>query len=341
MRIGIVGLGFMGAAHLRAWQTVPDAQLAAVASSDALKLTGDLSGIVGNLDRRGEQMDFGEAARYRSAQELIEDPTLDAVDLCTPSYLHADQAVAALEAGKHVLVEKPMALSDYQCRWMLDAAARRNRVLMVGHLLRFWPDYTAALDLVRSGSLGKLRSAFLRRKCAAPTWSPWLRDKSKSGGAVLDLLIHDFDFCRQLLGMPETLQATGVEDEAKGIDLLEARLSYGNDSPQVVVSGGWHHTGGYPFSMEFTLICDEGTLDFRDGDRPLTLHRTSGESETVALSPLDAFEAEMTAFATACREGVPSVICAPQESADAVAMAYAADLSRSRGGESVSLGECA
>lgn len=338
MRIGIVGLGFMGATHARAWRSVSAAKLAAVVSSDAAKLAGELSNISGNLDRGGEPIDLGGAKRYGTFGELIADDEVDAVDLCTPSYLHAGQAATALEAGKHVLVEKPMATTAEDCSRMLAAAAESGKVLMVGHVLRFWPDYTAALRLIRSGSLGELRSAFLRRKCAAPAWSPWLRDKSKSGGAVLDLLIHDFDFCRQLLGVPTRVEARGVEDSAKGIDLIEVRLDYGPDAPLVVVSGGWHHPAGYPFSMEFTFVCDEGTLDFRSGDRALTLHRADGSSEAVELAQQDGFEAELAAFAAACQAGKAPAVCPPQESADAVAIAMAADASRERAGAPVDVG---
>jgi predicted dehydrogenase len=337
MRIGVVGLGFMGCTHVRAWQSVPGAELAAVASSDAAKLAGDLSGVSGNLDRAGGTMDFGAARGYGTFEALIDDAEVDAVDLCTPTYLHAAQAVTALEAGKHVLVEKPMALTAEECRRMRAAAAASGRVLMVGHVLRFWPDYVAALKLVRSGSLGSLRSVFLRRKCAAPAWSPWLRDKSKSGGAVLDLLVHDFDFCRQLLGRPRRVEATGFEDAGKGIDLIEARLDYGDGSPQAVVLGGWHHPASYPFSMEFTLVCDEGTLDFRSGDRPLTLYRADGSSGPVEMAQADGFEAELATFAAACRAGQPPAVCPPEESADAVTMASAADLSRSRSGAAVNM----
>ena len=203
---------------------------------------------------------------------------------------------------------------------------------MVGQVLRFWPDYVAALGLVRSGSLGKLRSAFLRRKCAAPDWSPWLRDKAKSGGAVLDLLIHDFDYCLQLVGAPSHVEATGVEDSANGIDLIEARLDYGDGGPQVVVSGGWHHPANYPFSMEFTLVCEEGTLDFRSADRPLTLYRADGTTDAIATAERDAFVAELTVFGESCTVGKAPSECPPEESAAAVAIAGAADLSRNGSG---------
>jgi hypothetical protein len=118
---------------------------------------------------------------------------------------------------------------------------------------------------------------------------------------------------------------------------MEARLDYGHNAPQVVVSGGWHHPQSYPFSMEFTLVCEDATLDFRSADRPLPLYRADGTTEPAALTEGDAFEAELAGFTAACASGQASEVCPPEESADAVAIASAADLSRSRSGETVSL----
>ena len=337
MKVGIVGLGFMGATHLDAWARVEGFELAAVSSSDPKKLAGDLSGTGGNLERGGQTMDFGEAARYQTAQELFADPSVEAVDLCTPSYLHASQAIAALEAGKHVLVEKPMALSGEDCDRMIAAARAAGRVLMVAQVLRFWPDYAAARKIVRSGQLGPVRHAFFYRKCAAPGWSKWMHDKARSGGGAFDLLIHDFDYCRHLFGKPRAIRATGVEDMPKGIDTVEARLDYGTQGPLVTVAGGWRHPQSYPFSMEFTIVCDGGTLDFRSGLRELTLYKADGTSEEPEKPEADGFVAELTAFLEGCREGQAPAICTPEESAEAIRMTLAMDASRARGGEAVEI----
>ncbi len=325
----------MGSTHLQAWSKVPGFELAAVASRDEVKLTGDLSSIQGNLGIEGSQLDFGNAERYRDAADLIADPRVEAVDLCTPTHLHAEQTVMALEAGKHVLVEKPMALSAEECDRMLAAAEANGRVLMVAQVLRFWPDYAAARKLALSGEIGTVLSAFFRRKCGAPGWNKWLDDKSRSGGGVFDLLIHDFDFCRHLLGKPSAVEATGVERLAEGIDVIEARLDYGDGGPQALISGGWHHPKSYPFSMEFTIVCEGGTLDLRPGGDGLKLHAADGEERLVEKDDVDGFEAEAAAFAAACEAGAAPNVCPPEESADAVRIALAADRSRARGGAAV------
>ena len=335
-KIGVAGLGFMGSTHLQAYKNVPDAEIAAVCSSDERKLAGDLSAISGNLDRPGESMDFGQAARYRTLDELFADANVDAVDLCLPSHLHAPATIQALNAGKHVLVEKPMALSGEECGQMVAAAKANGKVLMVAQVLRFWPDYLAAYDLIRSGTLGPVKMAFFRRKCAAPAWSRWMHDREKGGGGVFDLLIHDFDFANYLFGKPRAVKARGVEEMAKGIDLAEALLDYG-DGREVHISGGWHHPKSYPFSMEFTISCEGGTLDFHSGLRRLTLYRADGESEEVKLTETDGFHAECAAFAAACEAGEAPANCRPEESAVSTKMALAMRASRDQNGAAVDI----
>ena len=336
MRIGVVGLGFMGSTHLEAYGKVAGFELAAVSSSNPQKLAGDLSAVSGNLDRGGGTYDFSRAARYETAGELIADPGVEAVDLCTPTYLHAPLAIRALQAGKHVLVEKPMALTAEDCDAMIAAAKEAGRVLMVAQVLRFFAEYREARRLALSGGLGPIRAASFRRKCAAPAWGRWLKDPARSGGGVMDLLIHDLDFCQHLFGRPRSIRAVGYEDLAGGIDFVEAQLDYGDGVP-VIVSGGWHHAASYPFSMEFTIVCDGGTLDFTSEKSGLRLHRADGKQVDAALPDADGFVGELQAFVDSCAAGRPPEICPPEDSAEAVRMALAMNRSRAGGGEPAAL----
>ena len=154
MKIAVLGLGFMGSTHVHAWRQIPGAELAAVASRDPRRLSGDLSGVQGNLGGPGEKLDFSAVAKYTSAEEAAMDPAVEAVDICLPTQLHERMAVLALGGGKHVLVEKPMALDGAAADRMIAAAARHGRVLMAAQVVRFIPPYRAAADIVRSGRLG-------------------------------------------------------------------------------------------------------------------------------------------------------------------------------------------
>jgi len=317
MRIGVLGLGFMGSTHLKALRRIPGVEVAAVCSSDETRLSGDLSGIQGNIGGPGEKLDFSGVKKFREIEPLLAEPDIDAVDICLPTYLHADVAIEALRSGKHVLVEKPMALDGDSAAAMIAAAREHNRVLMTAHVLRFLPAYHVLREALCSGDLGATRHAFFRRRCAAPGWSTWLGDPAQSGGGVFDLLIHDVDMCLHLFGNPETVSATGYAAQESGIDVITAALHY-PDQATVIVTGGWHHPKSYPFSMEYTVVADKGTMEFNSAGRPPTLYKLDGTSQPLSLPDKDGYEAEIEYFVECCRDQREPVLCPPEESAAAV-----------------------
>ena len=235
LNIAVVGLGFMGVTHLKAWRQIPSVRLHAVVDADPRKLTGDLSAVAGNLGSGGEQFDFSDVRGYRLLDEALADPAIDAVDICLPTDEHAPAATAALRAGKHVLTEKPMALDAPTAEALIREAERSGRLLMAAHVLRFFPAYETLAESLRAGD--PVRSALFRRRCAAPVWSAWLKDPARSGGGIMDLLIHDADFCISLWGMPDAVHARGYRDLTRGIDVIHADLVY-PDLGAVIITGG-------------------------------------------------------------------------------------------------------
>ncbi len=334
MKIGVIGLGFMGSTHLRALRNVPQAELHAVVSGDPRKLEGDLSGIQGNIGGPGERFDFTGVRKYRTWQEAVADPELEAVDICLPTNLHAEVAMAALGAGKHVLVEKPMALDGAAADTMVAAARDSGRVLMTAHVLRFWPDYVALADAIRSGRVGAVRAAIFRRRCAAPGWSAWLANKESSGGGVFDLLIHDVDFCLHLFGPPEAVSAVGYEDLGRGMDWITAQLHYAGIGG-VVISGGWHHPGAFPFSMEYSVVAEGGTIEYSSAVGPPAFYRAGAEKEMLPVDGRDGYEAELAYFVDCCVHRRPPERCPPEQSAAAVKLTRLMVEARDRRGEKI------
>ena len=314
MRIAVVGLGFMGSTHLKAMRGLAGVELAAVCSSDERKLSGDLTGIQGNIGGPGEQFDFSNVRKYSELEPLLADARVDAVDICLPTDLHEEVAVEALRSGKHVLVEKPMALDGAGADRMLNAASKAGRVLMTAQVLRFFPEYTALRQATGGGRLGSLRYAAFRRRCAAPTWSAWLQDPARSGGGVFDLLIHDVDMCLHLFGKPDTVAAAGCLDGAGGIDCVSAHLLYSNGAA-VEISGGWYAPGEYPFSMEYSVAMEGGSVEFNSAGRPPVLYPRDAAAQTLVLDSGDAYAAEIGYFAECCRHGLQPERCSPEESA--------------------------
>src|SRR5579864_5283282 len=291
MRVAVLGRGFMGRTHLKAWGEISDVE---VVSGDA---------------------------------------TADAIDICLPTNLHAPMALEALRAGKHVLVEKPMTLDVASCGEMIEEAKKQRRVLMVAHVLRFFPMYQALSAILSSGRIGAPRWAIFRRRCGAPAWGAWLTDPKQSGGGVFDLLIHDMDLCLHLFGKPETISATGYEALADGVDVITAELHY--PGLTAVITGGWHHPKSYPFSMEYTVVAEQGTVDYSSLGRDPTLYGQDGEVEPLPMAQQDGYRAEIEYFLNCCRRGERPSLCPPEESADAVALALCVLEARARNGEKI------
>jgi predicted dehydrogenase len=336
MRIAVLGLGFMGSTHLKAWQNVPNAKLVAVFGRNDRQLNGDFSHIQGNLGGPGEKFDFSEVAKYRDLNQLLADPAVDAVDICLPTHLHSATAIAALQAGKHVLLEKPFALTGEAADSVLKEAERARRTLMGAQVLRFVPAYKALTGALHAGSYGPVRSAFFRRRCAAPFWSTWLGDASQSGGGIFDLLIHDVDYCISVFGVPTAVSATGYEDLAGGIDIIMGHLHY-DHIPSVMITGGWHHKKSYPFSMEFTVATDGGTFEYSSlRGNEVTLYAADGEMRQPDIEQIDCFEAELRYFTDCVTKGERPSLCPPEESAKAVKVALLLREARNKNGEKIS-----
>ena len=339
MRIAVLGLGFMGVTHLKGMRSVPHAHLAAVHSRDAAKLSGDLRSIQGNLGGPGEQFDFSGVARYDSIEPVLADPSIEAIDICLPTHMHAEVAIEALRAGKHVLVEKPMALDADSARRMLTAAREQDRVLMCAQVLRFLPAYEVLRDAIGSGKLGAVRLAMFRRRCAAPAWSRWLADASQSGGGVFDLLIHDIDMCLHLFGRPDTVSATGYEALPSGVDIITAELHYPGLGT-AFVTGGWHHPKSYPFSMEYTVVADGGTIDYSSLGRDPTLYRSNGDVGLLPMTNADGYAAEIGYFVECCEKGQKPELCPPEQSLEAVELMRLLLEARNRNGERIKCDLC-
>jgi len=323
----------MGATHIRALHGIEGVTLAAISSSDPKKLAGDLSSVGGNLGEGFATLDFTGVAKHTHWGEILEDPTIDAVDVCLPTHLHAPATEAALRAGKHVLVEKPMALDFETADGLVSLAKEQGRILMAAQVLRFFPMYRQMADLVRSGSLGPVRAATFRRRCAAPPWAAWMQDKSVSGGGVFDLLIHDVDMALHLFGTPAAVSATGREALASYVDTIDGQLYYdGMDS--VTVAGGWHH-GAFPFSMEYTIVADGGTIEYSSASgKDPQVYRPGQEPESLTpAAPVDGYQEEIRYFVECCLTGTEPAYCSPAESAQAVKVTRLMSEARAKKGE--------
>ncbi len=184
----------MGMIHYLAYCKVREAKVAAICTRDPKKLAGDWRGIKGNFGPPGAEMDLKGVRKYAKFADLLADPAIDMVDLCLPPGEHAKASIAALKAGKHVLCEKPIALTSAEARRMVAAARAAERQLLVAHVLPFFAEYAFAWDAVRSGKYGRLLGGHFKRVISDPDWLPDFYDPHRVGGPMIDLHIHDAHF---------------------------------------------------------------------------------------------------------------------------------------------------
>jgi len=294
VNIGIIGLGGIAGAHIPAYATLPNARLVARCDRDPARAAGTASNVSINIGTGGTETAAARACTdYR---ELLRDPKVEAVDICLPTDLHAEVAVAALQAGKHVLCEKPMALTVADCDRMIAAAETAGRILMIAHCIRFWPEYVVLKELVDGGQYGKVTYAMFRRLSPLPDWSEgdWMLDPGRSGGSILDLHIHDADFVAYLLGMPRKVFATGLRD-AHGISQLIAEYIY--DEPRLILAeGGNCYPKGFPFRMTFLVHLEGATVEWDGARGPLTVYPQNGQPFTPELPAGTGYTREIAYF---------------------------------------------
>lgn len=319
----------MGAAHMQAYAKLANATVAAVCSRNEQALSGDLSAIQGNIAGTAARYDFSSVRKYRDWHDLAADGGIDAVDICAPTDLHAPMALAALAAGKHVFCEKPMALSTADCDRMMDAAKRSHRVLMIGHVLRFWPEYEVLADFVKSAQYGRVLSATFTRSCGLPDWSAWLPVEERSGGAVVDLLIHDIDQALALFGVPERVSAKRLGST----DAVTASLLY-SGGPEVRVQGGWFPPGN-PLSMGFQVRAERAELRFGPDGLSLNASGSSSNLSRERKQPEEIYRKELAYFMNCWETGASPTRCPPEESAMALKLALLIKESRAKEGEQI------
>jgi predicted dehydrogenase len=261
VNVAVVGLGFMGVTHLRAYLEHPQARIAAVCDANRLPENGVLRGVAGNI-KKSDDIHLGTDVKvYRQLDALLADPQVQLVDICTPTPLHPEQVTAALRAGKHVLCEKPLARTSAAAREILGVAEKAPGMLMPAMCMRFWPGWAWLKRVVAEQTYGRVLAARFRRVSEMPAWSRngTYAAGGDAGGALFDLHIHDADFVNFLFGRPAGVFASGVLGANGAINHVVAQYQY-PDGPAVYAEGSWLLTQG--FNMSYTLHCERATLDF-------------------------------------------------------------------------------
>ncbi len=333
VNVGILGCGFMGRTHYNIYAKNSKAKVVALMDLDKKRREGNWADPMGNLPAEWpKQVPMKGVASHASVDEAIADPNIDLIDITLPTSVHAEVAIKALRAGKHVLCEKPMALTHKDCLKVAKVAVKSKGYYMVAQCIRFWPQYVKIKQLVDSGKYGKPKSACLKRLSPTPDWSMggWLMASGLSGGAVLDLHVHDVDFANFLFGKPKRVMASGTTGPSGGVDHIEALYDYGKDL-LVMVEGGWCFPPGYPFQMvvnvrcekamfEYVLRAGEGGIGFGD---EVVVYPNRGKIRKIKCKASDGWTEEIAYFLKCIETKTKPRIVTARTSADSIAVAEA------------------
>ena len=308
--IAIIGAGSMGRAHARAWAAIGHG--------------GDIRYVVAPAPAR--TLPGAEGARsIPDIAVVLRDAEVDVVSVCTPTDSHADIAARALSAGKNVLLEKPLAVTVEEGAMLRDVAAASPGILMVAHVVRFFPGYRRLRALVDSGTLGAVRAVRACRIAAAAPLPPWFADEARSGGMLVDLGVHDFDQLGQFLALPETVGAAELPGGT-----VHTTVGYaGGAVGQVVTEFGMPQ--GFPFTTSLEVMGELGVARYHSTARgsgpggPSVLDVVTADGPTsMDIEPGDPFAEQARYFLGCVASGTPPADGSAEDSLTALTLALAA-----------------
>jgi len=332
VNVAVVGLGFMGITHIKSYQQLPGARIVAVCDAVRLPVDGVLAGVSGNIHGT-DAINLGKSIRtYKKLEDLLADTGVDLIDLCVPTPLHGPQAVAALQSGKHVLCEKPLARTSAIARDIVNAAKSAKGFFMPAMCMRFWPGWAWLKQLKEANTYGKILAARFRRVSAPPGWS---RDSyfkgGDSGGALLDLHIHDTDFVQFLFGRPTAVYSTGQSRFSGAIDHVVTQYHVSGGAT-VYAEGSWLLTSG--FGMSYTVIFERATVDFDSvrGAEALHLLEEGKPLQVVKPEGVDGYVEELRHLIGSIQSGQPPTVVTAVDGLSAVEICEAEEKSIQTGG---------
>ncbi len=300
IRVGIIGAGFIGKLHAEISSKLEDVSVVAILDQDEERAR-KLSELVGG-------------SYCTDLEEFFTKYELDAVEICTPTYMHEELIVKALEAGCHVLCEKPLTLSSASALRIKKKTEASGKAFMVGQVIRFWPQYVKIREMVLSGDLGEIESIYAYRINQKPTWSDWFLYPDKGGGALFDLHIHDIDYIYSLFGMPEEVYSRGNQGPYGAWDSVTTTLSWKH--MRAVVEADYTYPDGFPFQFGFRIrgtkaalqyeFSVKGNVESKDVASEVFLFISQGIVKQIDCSEMDeAYKAELDYFYSCIKNEIP------------------------------------
>ena len=302
LKVGLIGCGFMGSMHANCYKNIDGVEIVALA--DIRK-------------EKAEELAIGTSAvLYGDGKDLIENANVDIIDICLPTYLHAEYAMLAMDKVNYVFVEKPVALTLEEGKAMMEKSQKTGCQVQVGQVIRFWDEYVELRKIVESGVYGKVINANFRRISPRPEWgwNNWLLDADLSGGAGQDLHIHDVDYVLSVFGEPKKFYSVKNSQGEKN-SYVNTLMQY--EDFVVGVEGTWDLPGSYPFAATFRVVFENAVVEnaggkfmlyTKDGASEIKIEKKAlvGESYKGGnVSDLGGYYNELVYFCDRAKQGAP------------------------------------
>ena len=305
--VAIVGGGFMGTTHAKGYKNI-GVNVVAIADIDK-KAMDDF---VATYACKG----------YSSASEMLktEGSNIDFVDICIPTSSHEEMVLLVAEHDKHILCEKPFSLTLDSVDRMLAAVNKKDKIFMIGQVLRFWREYVQIKKWVDEGIFGDIRLVSAFRLGQHPT-NPWYADAKQSGGGVYDLHVHDIDFLCYLFGDVSEVYATGKKASNGCYNFVNSTLRFKN-GVNATAEVAFGITDNYPFSMNLRVVGEKATAEFSfsagfnledlsSAKNSLVLYQNGKEPEKQEASTRDPYEMEVEYFSNCVKDNKKAIVADP------------------------------
>jgi len=326
-RVAILGFGFMGMTHAENILKNSELELVAIIDKNPNAVAEKLQSRTGNFDTGELDQDkLAQIKKYSSLDDCLEYEELDALIISVHTDLHYEMTRKVLLHGKHVFLEKPFCLNMQQAEELIQLAKEKDKILMVGHVVRFMPPYQKLKEMLDSGIYGKLKFLSLSRYSGVPAWGEWMDRRTSfgsSGGALFDLLIHDIDYVNFILGMPGSIKCNYLPGLLSKHDYVTALWSYFDKDINVKIEGGNIFHSSFPFQAGYMAHFELASVQYSTVKGDIIQIATDNQSIDIPSGQAgDGFYNEMAYFAHCINHNVKPVACMPESALQTIQLCY-------------------
>ncbi len=322
----VVGFGFMGMTHARNIMKLNGLHLSAIVEPHSALFSGAAPVKSGNINTGDSPAgEFESVSKYADLDKCLDSEDIDAVIICVHTGLHYEMAMKSLDRGKHVFVEKPFCLDIRQAQEIIDLSGQKDRILMVGHVVRFMSPYRLLKEWSDNETYGKPEFLHFWRFCGVPVWGQWKEEKTvkASGGALFDLVIHDIDFASHILGIPDDIRSVSLAGQQSSHDYISAIWNYRKRGINVRIEGGNIFHGSFPFSAGFTARFERASIHYNSSCGNEIIVSDDGEVRKISAGdPGAGYYDEMSYFSDCIENDQLPGKCTPESALESIKLCY-------------------